>query len=258
VFGELPIPSHTDSGIRFIGWFTATIGGEEISNVSFMNSPNNITLYARYVDKIDISETDITVSTEIYTYDGTVKGVTLTIRGNAPTNNYSVQYRQVRDGNGIEVNGDYTNVAIDAGTYHVRVIRESDPDGIYNEFTKDFFYYNSANLTINQATIPDENIEFTVNRASTTFSWHTDYEFVTTPHYRLYSESGYILKDWYEPGGHGSFEYIDSITGWSEFSWANKNISTVGIYWVEIGIVENPNYEERIYSQRIAIPIYTP
>ena len=48
-YGYLPIPML--EGKVFMGWYTAKQGGEKISGHTIFNGSNDITLYARWIDK---------------------------------------------------------------------------------------------------------------------------------------------------------------------------------------------------------------
>ena len=51
-YGELPTPTKT--GYNFVGWYTAILGGSEITSIETVTTASNHTLYARWTAKTDI------------------------------------------------------------------------------------------------------------------------------------------------------------------------------------------------------------
>ncbi len=97
-YGELPEPKW--EGHDFNGWHTSKTGGTEITGASAVELTSDQTLYAHWIEeevpKRDIRNADITLSQEKYTYDGSAKKPSVTVKLNGVTlkenTDYTVAY----------------------------------------------------------------------------------------------------------------------------------------------------------------------
>lgn len=132
-YGTLPV--LTDNNMRFMGWFTAATGGEQVTAETLFTSTENQKLYAQWEAKIEILDNWITITPRTENYDETEPGFPVTITVDAPdadlsAEDFTVTYLWEKE------NSKWTeDVPVDAGGYLVKVRREADDKYLAFEMT---------------------------------------------------------------------------------------------------------------------------
>ncbi|MBR3966397.1 MAG: InlB B-repeat-containing protein [Clostridia bacterium] len=145
-YGELPRPERT--GYAFIGWFTATEGGEEITSESIYNLTGNQTLYAQWRKLKEISADSFSFNTKNYTYS---KGVPrLPGYGFGSDGSFSEdEFKMEFIAEGYESEG-YVDMPVEAGTWGVKVTRPAD------DYYAKFEQFYPGVIVIEKATRSDQ------------------------------------------------------------------------------------------------------
>lgn len=132
-YGTLPV--LTDNNMRFMGWFTAATGGEQVTAETLFTSTENQKLYAQWEAKIEILDNWITITPRTENYDETEPGFPVTITVDAPdadlsAEDFTVTYLWEKE------NSKWTeDVPVDAGGYLVKVSRTADDKYLAFEMT---------------------------------------------------------------------------------------------------------------------------
>ena len=132
-YGTLPV--LTDNNMRFMGWFTAATGGDQVTAETLFTSTENQKLYAQWEAKIEILDNWITITPRTENYDETEPGFPVTITVDAPdadlsAEDFTVTYLWEKE------NSKWTeDVPVDAGGYLVKVRREADDKYLAFEMT---------------------------------------------------------------------------------------------------------------------------
>lgn len=132
-YGTLPV--LTDNNMRFMGWFTAATGGEQVTAETLFTSTENQKLYAQWEAKIEILDDWITITPRTENYDETEPGFPVTITVDAPdadlsAEDFTVTYLWEKE------NSKWTeDVPVDAGGYLVKVSRTADDKYLAFEMT---------------------------------------------------------------------------------------------------------------------------
>lgn len=150
-YGSLPTP--TRSGYAFDGWFTSRTEGEKITSENVVNSNANQTLYAHWTTKQVINKNIITFApNQSAIYD---KNAHAFVFQSGDLTGFTVEYkRQVLD-------NEWSNEAIQAGTYDIKITRPEDAQYVSFEHTISAGYVISkATRTVNAPTLIDGSISF--------------------------------------------------------------------------------------------------
>lgn len=132
-YGTLPV--LTDNNMRFMGWFTAATGGEQVTAETLFTSTENQKLYAQWEAKIEILDNWITITPRTENYDETEPGFPVTITVDAPdadlsAEDFTVTYLwEKEDSKWTE------DVPVNAGGYLVKVSRAADDKYLAFEMT---------------------------------------------------------------------------------------------------------------------------
>lgn len=129
-YHKLPVPVR--EGYKFLGWYTES--GDKVTDKTMVSSENSHTLYAHWEigSKKQISDCEITLSSVNYTYDGTAKRPTVTVKDGSATlrngTDYSVSYsNNVNAGTAtvtVTGKGNYTGTATKTFTINARADNE--------------------------------------------------------------------------------------------------------------------------------------
>lgn len=90
------LPAPVKEGYKFLGWYTEF--GNQVTDKTIVSSESSHTLYAHWESgtKKQISDCEITLSSANYTYDGTAKRPTVTVKNGSTTlrneTDYTVSY----------------------------------------------------------------------------------------------------------------------------------------------------------------------
>ncbi len=146
-YGELPVLS--DTSMSFKGWFTQQIGGEQITADMIFTGTEDQKLYARWEVKKSLTQSDFTGENgmpQSVTYNGQGQTFALKVLAEGVTpEQFTVQYKP-------ESSGEWTTQKpVNAGSYLVRVIRETDNDYTATDIVLN---NNSPALQINKAQPP--------------------------------------------------------------------------------------------------------
>lgn len=145
-YGELPVLS--DENMTFLGWYTTETGGSEVKADTVFTGTADVTLYARWQMKQEITASDITGTngnTETVTYDGNAHAFPLAInKDGVSADSFTIQYKTDTGSD------EWTDtIPVDSGSYLVRVSRPADDT--YKAVNNLVLNNNGASLIINKA-----------------------------------------------------------------------------------------------------------
>jgi len=130
-YGELPIPIKAGSAFR--GWFTERTEGERITENTVVETSSDHTLYAQWGGKATIDESCVVfIPDQEYDYNGEHHEVAYFIEGvpNVDFSSFKLTYK--RQG----LDSSWSDTAVNAGIYDVKVVREEDEN--YDRFEKTY------------------------------------------------------------------------------------------------------------------------
>ena len=185
------LPTPTRSGYTFIGWYSEASGGTKITDSSSTLKSTDHTLYARWQKAA--SDLEVTLNPTSYTYDGTAKKPTVTVKDGSTTlvkdTDYTVAYKN------------NTN----AGTATVTITAK----GVYNS-TSQATYTGTTSKT------------FTINKANSTNPTLTKYEGTYDGAAHTFTLSG---------GAGGTVQYsTDGGTTWGTTKPTRTNVGTTTVH----------------------------
>lgn len=140
-YGELPVLSHLDR--KFIGWFTQPTGGEQVTADTIFEAGEDVTLYAHWELKKEVSADWIRTNTS-YTYNGNGQAFEFTVEapdGALTSEDFTVTYlAETADAEWT------TDTPVNAGAYGVK-LKLTNP---HNDYNQNEVYLN-AGMVINKA-----------------------------------------------------------------------------------------------------------
>jgi len=134
------LPISTRSQYRFNGWFTARTGGTQIKQGDTVSLIANMTVYAQWVAKTNISSDSVICNADqTKTYDNTFTPVIFSPAGGMDSDSFTVEYkRQGTIGGQWDsiIDTEWQTSAVNAGTYDIKITRAEDDN--YNYFEKTY------------------------------------------------------------------------------------------------------------------------
>ena len=133
VYGTLPVVANNT--LKFVGWFTEKTGGTEVTAQTTFTELENQTLYARWENKQQIQASWFTYEpienqTFDYSEEGITRPFTFTVtapNGDLTPDDFTMEYKtEAQDAKWT------TEVPVNAGTYSVRLRRDTDNN--YQQF----------------------------------------------------------------------------------------------------------------------------
>lgn len=129
-YGELPVPVKTGSSFR--GWYTERTGGQRVTEDTVVDTYKDHTLYAQWGEKATIDESCIVfIPDQEYDYNGEHHEVAYYTTGveNVDFSSFIIKYKRQN------FDSSWSDTAINAGIYDVKVVREEDENYDYFEHT---------------------------------------------------------------------------------------------------------------------------
>jgi len=129
-YGELPVPVKTGSSFR--GWYTERTGGQRVTEDTVVDTYKDHTLYAQWGEKATIDESCIVfIPDQEYDYNGEHHEAAYYITGveNVDFSSFILKYKRQN------FDSSWSDTAINAGIYDVKVVREEDENYDYFEHT---------------------------------------------------------------------------------------------------------------------------
>ena len=129
------LPVVANNTLKFVGWFTEKTGGTEVTAQTTFTELENQTLYARWENKQQIQASWFTYEpienqTFDYSEEGITRPFTFTVtapNGDLTPDDFTVEYKtEAQDAKWT------TEVPVNAGTYSVRLRRDTDNN--YQQF----------------------------------------------------------------------------------------------------------------------------
>lgn len=169
-YGELPVLS--DENMKFLGWFTSETGGTEVKADTVFEGTGDVTLYARWQRKQEITANDITGANgnvETATYDGYSHAFPLiSNKADVPADSFTIQYKTDTGSD------EWTEtVPVDSGSYLVRVSRPADEN--YTAVNNLILNNNTASLVINKAAQEPDRPKISVANWQVTVEFPEEY-----------------------------------------------------------------------------------
>ncbi len=152
------LPELSDANLRFMGWFTQQTGGTQVTADTIFSETSDITLYARWEQKIDIQDSWITITPRTEDYDETEPGFAANISINAPDGDLTVEDFTVTylwEKAGSEWTED---LPVNAGGYQVKLSFAGDDK--YNAYE----YTSAGAVSINKIYMSESGADEYLNR----------------------------------------------------------------------------------------------
>lgn len=219
-YGELPVLSHLDR--KFIGWFTQPTGGEQVTADTIFEAGEDVTLYAHWELKKEVSADWIRTNTS-YTYNGNGQAFEFTVEapdGALTSENFTVTYlAETADAEWT------TDTPVNAGAYGVK-LKLTNP---HNDYQQNEVYL-PAGMVINKADPQLRNSLFYVTNWVVSPQWSTpsDGEITFTLYRGKYLDPGRTFV--------GSFGVSDS------FTIPKEHRGQPGGFYLVYSITEGTNY----------------
>ena len=155
------LPTPERSGYTFIGWYTEASGGTKITDESDTIQSTDHTLYARWQKAA--SDLEVTLNPTSYTYDGTAKKPTVTVKDGSTTlvkdTDYTIAYSN-------NINAGEATVTITAKGVYNSTLQATYTGTISKTFTITKASSTNPTLTAYEGTYDGESHTFTLSEGA--------------------------------------------------------------------------------------------